>query len=71
MGWEHDDWAVTCKRCGNLGSLRLSSDDWNNFTSSWVGFTEIRAYHMNPAASIGRCEKCGGTDIRIAGLPPE
>jgi hypothetical protein len=67
MGWEHDDYRVACLKCGNAGSLRLSSDDWNNFESSWEGFDGIRAYQMKPAASIGRCQKCGTTEIRIGG----
>jgi ribosomal protein L40E len=69
MGWEHDDYGITCKACGHTGSLRLSSDDNNNFEAEWGGFAEIRSYHMNPAGSLGRCRKCGSTDIKIGGLP--
>jgi hypothetical protein len=70
MGWEHDDYKVTCTKCGNIGKLILSSDDWNRFESSWENFDGIRAYQMNPAASMARCQKCQSTEIQIGGSPP-
>jgi hypothetical protein len=70
MGWEHDDYSVLCTDCGNSGSIRFSSDDWNRFEVRADGFAVVRGYHMNPAGSILRCLKCNGTNTKIGGYTP-
>jgi len=39
MSWEHDHYKATCAGCGHEGECIKSSDDWNRFSTSYVGFS--------------------------------
>lgn len=65
MSWEHESYQVTCKKCGNVGSVTYSSDDWNRSEVSWVGFKEIPDPH--PRRNRAACEKCGSEAIERGG----
>lgn len=75
MSWEYDHYKATCGSCGHEGECIKSSDDWNRFETSYVGFTN----NEPDATAIGRkradrrdskpvCPKCGGTEIILGAL---
>jgi predicted nucleic-acid-binding Zn-ribbon protein len=63
MSWEHDHYSVRCKKCGHVGELVISSDDWNRIEASWTGFAGIRTSTFNPAGSWCHCLKCGNDEF--------
>src|SRR5579871_5807951 len=72
--WEHDHYAVVCKKCGAAGWLAVSPHHWNRMGAHWEGFAEIRTSPTHPSISECRCLTCGNKraiDIAFVGSTQE
>ena len=68
MSWEHETYQIKCIKCGNVGFVTYSSDDWNRSEVSWRGFKEIPDPH--PRRNRAAYEKCGSeAKERVSELP--
>lgn len=75
MSWEHDHYKATCAECGHEGECIKSSDDWNRFSTSYVGFsnkepdaTAVARKRVDRGDSKPVCPECGGTEITLGPL---
>lgn len=73
MGWDHNHYLATCKKCGRTGEKIKSSDDFNRSEISWNGFMAFHDFQRHEILVSRKridqneyaiCE-CGSTEIEI------
>ena len=58
MSREWDNYRLTCRACGAVGTVRIWSDDWNRWGAEWAGFSG-KVYVTGPVADYIKCDACG------------
>jgi len=71
VGIDRVAYRVTCRACGHVGEVVLTSNDWGRISARWKGFTEGRIAPARLQDSTARCERCGGrTAVALEPLRP-
>lgn len=67
MSRDWDNYGLTCKSCGAIGTVRMWSDDWNRWGAEWDGFNG-KVYVTGPKAALIKCRKCEASEPVIKRL---
>jgi hypothetical protein len=66
----HTIYALSCRTCGQVGSLHLTSSGPSSWSFATVGFIGLAVNRHNPPNSVIRCNSCGSpvVDVKIEPL---
>ena len=61
---ELDYWDLSCRDCGNQGTLGIWTDDWNRWGEELSGFDDIVRITGVQAGTL-KCTKCRSGNVEM------
>lgn len=61
----HTIYKLSCRMCGQVGSLHITTHSWNHWSFVTVGFIGLAVNRYNPPNSILRCNACSSPVVQV------